>query len=58
MLGKPPPTEMTLEQLVQEENLTNTSIGKSDDNAIDLLGDSIRVNARVRRCVIFLICLF
>jgi hypothetical protein len=34
MFGKPPPTEMTLEQLVQEEDLANTSIDKSDDDAI------------------------
>ncbi len=34
MFGKPPPTEMTLEQLVQEEDLANTSVGKSDDDAI------------------------
>jgi hypothetical protein len=34
MLGKPPPTEMTLEQLVQEEDLANTSVDKSDDDVI------------------------
>ncbi len=34
MFGKPPSTEMTLEQLVQEEDLVNTSIGKSDDDVI------------------------
>ncbi len=39
MLGKPPPTEMTLEQLVEEENLANTSIGESDDDAIVVLDD-------------------
>ncbi len=34
MLGKPPPTKMTLEQLVQEENLANISVCKSDDDTI------------------------
>jgi hypothetical protein len=36
MFGKPPPTEMILEQLVQEEDSANTSVGKSDDDAIVL----------------------
>jgi hypothetical protein len=39
MLGKPTPTEMTLEQLVQQESSADTSIGKSDDNDIVVLGD-------------------
>jgi hypothetical protein len=34
MFGKLPPTEMTLEQLVQEEDLANTSVGESDDDTI------------------------
>ncbi len=34
MFGKPPPAEMTLEQLVQEEDQANTPVGKSDDDAI------------------------
>jgi hypothetical protein len=34
IMGKPPPTEMTVRQLVQEENLAIISIGKNDDDAI------------------------
>ena len=34
MLGKPPPPELTLDELVQEENSAATSIGKGDDDAI------------------------
>ncbi len=34
MFRKHPPTEMTLEQLVQEEDLANTSVGECDDDAV------------------------
>ena len=36
MLGKPPPPELTLEELVQEENSAATSIG---NDAIVVLDD-------------------
>ena len=39
MLGKPPPPELTLDELVQEENSATTSIGKGDDDAIVVLDD-------------------
>ena len=40
MLGKPPPPELTLDELVQGENSAATSIGKGDDDdAIVALDD-------------------
>ena len=39
LLEKLPPPELTLDQLLQEENLAATSIDKGDDDAIVVLDD-------------------